>query len=76
MPDFVGMRSVWIDLADETRPLPKEFDRFDLYPTQQAGVYDTPYLSLESSEWRELEAALLTLKVEGRCNGWKVVNVH
>lgn len=76
MSEFLGMRRIWIDLADSVTLLPKELGCFRLYPTETDGVYDVPYISLNSKEWSEFERTLFSLKVKGRCNGWKVVTVH
>ncbi len=88
MSDFLGVRRVWLALPD-TRPntgpdtalstvaLPAELDAFELVPVEGAdGFFEMPYCSLDSDEWSAFELVMLTLEIEEKAGGWRVVTVH
>lgn len=76
MSEFMGLRRILISLAHHVTSLPRELERFALYPTEIVGVYDTPYTAHNSPEWADFEQVLTLLENRGICTGWKVLDVH
>ena len=84
MSDFLGVRRVWLELpgvasgtAPDTVALPAELDAFELVPVEGTdGFFEMPYCSLDSDEWSAFELVMLTLEIEEKAGGWRVVTVH
>lgn len=70
------MRRIHISFAHHAATLPKELEAFTLYPTDTAGIYDTPYTTLGSQEWANFEQVLTHLKNKGSCISWQILDVH